>query len=992
MRRLFFALAFVCHLALYAQVDNYALRFSSDQGVANLGTLTTIKTGQNYTLQMWICPSRWNQGAALLRCGTFSIKLGRAHSLVINDGNEHFSVTTSALEKDTWAHLTLITDNSSTRLYINNTIAATHPARLELPCANYSLWLGGNYQGRIDEIRLWRTALSEDYGRYWQTTLNELNPSWGYLQAYWKLDQEQCPNIVDYRAKHHGTLSATGVSKEKVTDNDKFKYLINLAYGNIERFFDRTIDHQHYWLSNRISIIGATVNTDNGTASLYTPADNATLTAGAEILDSYSNRQGVLSLTTAEAMLRIPSYIIDGAGQYTFETWLYIEDWTEGAYIFRKENTAGTQGISLRLGNQESSTLILRYNGQDFQYANAAKFQRWFHLGFSVNAAASKPGSEFHFESNGTTRSIVAGTAASQQVTPTLPSLGVEATLGEGLVAKFDETMLFNANRNVSQMTQDSKSLPMPGEDKSMAVSEYYYMRTLYCYDNPGKPGFDSFSVQGFFNKMRSYTEGMRGVKFTLTVAANNFDNCLANATKRKSLAADIAAMGNEDEFDGVDLDFEWTYSSTGWNNIALLCQAIREKLKPGKILSVSPHKVSYLFPRDKMSCVDYFNFQCYGPGDRDLCSETGFQNACNLFVNHGYPKDKIILSYSTTTTSGYRGNTRDQNVAPAGYRYIYPEGSYDPSQNFIHNDAQDVDYWIAGFNQVVWRSQYAVDNQLGGIMYWDLGNDLPATHKHSMARGATYALASNVEKLVTSVTSAAPAPADDTAGPISTPDPEDQGKEILESQIITSLDEVRNDMAYNLVNANGLGTLCYNASSDFIWLGASSNSNFSQTIDINSPAAQWLLIKHDGLYYLYNLACGKFVEVTRFDVTSQASLLVDEAKPLEVTLVNGHFAFRTYTDQERGYLCASPQLSARPVCQWTLTDNGSQWNLHTAPNVVTTSYLSDALLKIDPSGVSRITDGQATGPLIDIQGRQVGSTTLPRGIYIRNGKKIISK
>lgn len=988
MRHLLLALFTALAVSLQAQVDNYALRFTSDDGVVNLGSISTLKSTNNYTLQMWICPSTWTQGAALMRCGTFSIKLGRNHAIVLNDGTNHFSVTSNALDVNKWTHLTIRVSATDTKVHINNVAAAAYPDRLAFPCETSSIWLGGNYKGRIDEVRVWRTVLPETYNAYWRTTLNSLNPSWNSLSAYWKMDQEQCPNLVDYRAKHHGTLSSTGVKKEKVTDNDKFKYLINLAYGNIERYFDRTIDARHYWLSNRISIIAATVNTDQGHANLYTSLDNATLINGATYLDAFAKRNGVLSLPTAEAALSIPAGIIDGAERYTFETWAYIETWAEGGFIFRKENAEGTQGISLRLGSADTKDLILRHNGTDYVYASAGKAGAWMHVGFSPSGSASSAKTIFQLEVNGSTKSVSTTSRTPSNLSAALPTLGVKATVGEGIVGKFDETMLFSNIRSTSQMSADRNSLPLPGEDKQMAVEEYYYMRALYAYDIESNPGFDSFSVQGFFNKMRSYTKGMRGVKFTVTVAANNFESCLANATKRASLAKDIANIGNDDAFDGVDIDFEWTYSATGWNNIALMCQAIRSQLKPGKILSVSPHKVAYAFPTDKMNCVDYFNFQCYGPGDRDLCSQNGFTNASNLFLKHGYPKDKIVLSYSTTTTSGYRGNTRDASVAPAGYRYIYPGDNYDPDQDFIHNDAKDVDYWIAGWNQVVWRSQYVVDNDLGGIMYWDLGNDLESTHKHSMARGATYALASNVEELVTSVTGAACSPADDTAAPINTPDPDDQGGDPKESETITSLDKVTNTMAYTLTNANGLGTLYYNGTDD-LWLGSSSNANFSQTVDTESLAAQWLLIKYAGEYYLYNLACGKFVEVTKFNVTSQASRFVETATPVEVTVTNGTFAFRTYTSEEKGYLCASPQLAAHPVCQWTLNDAGSQWTLRTAPGTPVAVYLNDALYKIDPTGIATPVSTQAED-IYDLSGRRVKSAH--PGLYITNGQKMLRR
>lgn len=984
LRIAFLLFALFLGLSSHAQVDNYCLRFSSDEGIVNLGRLTGLKSTQNYTLQMWICPSQWTPGASLLRCGRFSIKLGNSHSLLINDGDEHLFVNSNLLDTNLWTHLTLRVGTSETKAYINGSLVGTLPTHLVLPSDNYSLWLGGEYRGRIDEVRVWRNALPEQNAGYWRTTLNSTNPSWPNLVAYWKMDQEQCPNLVDYKSRYHGTLSPSGVAKEKVTDNVLFRYLINLAYGNIERYFDRAIDAQHYWLSNRISIIGAVA--ENSDVRLYLDRDDATPQAGAAYLDTYAKRSGVLSLPTAAAHLSVPGHTLKGMGNYTVETWVYVDEWQEGAYIFRYENADATQGISLRLGSVENLELILRYNGHDYSYSRVAKNGAWFHVGFSGNFTATKANAAFFFVVNGSSKT--ATTAPTEILQPSMPSLDGPITLGEGLVGKLDETILFSSTRSTSQMGEDSKELPLPGADRTMPVEQYYSMRALYHYDLPEEVGFDAFSVQGFFDKMRSYTEGMRGVKFTLTVASNDFDNYLGNATTRTKLAKKMAEWGNDDHFDGIDLDFEWVYTAAKWRNIGLLCQEIRSHLKEGKILSVSPHKVAYAFPTDLMKYVDYFNFQCYGPGDQGLCKPDGFTNAASLFVNHGYPKDKIILSYSTTTTSGYVNGSRDASLSPQGYRYLYPgEDKYDPSLNYLHNSNTNADYWMAGYDQVLWRNQWVVENDFGGMMYWDLGNDLPASSKHSLARATTYWLNSNVEKLVTSVTNPAPAPADDTTPPIATEDPEEI---IKESVTLTSLSEVENTMAYTITNAKGLGTIYSNPTEEKLWLGASSNANFGQAVDLGSLAAQWLLIRYKDNYYLYNLERQQFLIVAKFNVTSQPCTFSAEATPVEVTERGGLFSFRTYTDEERGYMCASPQLKnqGNPVCQWTIDDDGALWQLTTAPNVDTKASLQHALSLIDPEGVSTTMVRSTLRPTYDLSGRRITSPT--RGIYLQRGHKII--
>ena len=75
------------------------------------------------------------------------------------------------------------------------------------------LTLGGTYQGRIDEVRIWKDALTPEYDYLWNTTLNKWAPQWDDLVVYYKFDQYECAHIVDYKAilantanNHHGVM------------------------------------------------------------------------------------------------------------------------------------------------------------------------------------------------------------------------------------------------------------------------------------------------------------------------------------------------------------------------------------------------------------------------------------------------------------------------------------------------------------------------------------------------------------------------------------------------------------------------------------------------------------------------------------------------------------------------------------------------------------------------------------------------------------------
>ncbi len=745
--------AFVCVATGFvasAQVDNYALRFTSPEGVANLGTVSTFKDPTDFTLQFWMNAETWEPGAAIVRCGRFAIRQEEENGTVtLTDGVNSLTMTDTRLRSGKWAQLTIRSSaTEGTGVIINNKKTFTFTEALTLPADTKSIWLGGNFSGRIDEVRLWNGQLPKDYNAYWQNTLNDLIPSWKTLAAYWKMDQEQCVNIVDYKGDSNGTLSASGVAKEKVTDNKSFRYLVNLGYGNVERFFDRQVDKRHYSLSNRIALIGAEVNPTNVSLDMRLVRYDAKVGNVAVVVDG-KRHQGVLEFDGTQS-ISLPGGVLSQAPEnYAFEAWLKIEEWVGGATIFSKG-----KAFTIKLGETEGTVDV---NGQEIKNLTLP-VGSWFHLGVATTSGG------YIVKAKSTQRTLETST--------TLATSNAAPKIGTDFKGRMDEIMIWKGERTAEQMISDSSNPPLADYKTVVSGPLYRVMEACYLFDDPDEPGFDSFSVQRIFRTIRSYTEGMRGVKFLFTVSFNPYKaEALDTPEKRTKLAKELAAIGNDSDYDGVDLDFEWPTGGE-WDNIGMLCEELSGLLDAGKELSQTPHAFYYSFPKTKMKFVDRFYFQIYGPGQPTLFTLPTYKDDAQAFINYGYPKDKIVMSYATTTSGGWTAETGGSRVEwgspgyyPAGYRGIWSE-SVKPSANVIYSAANSCYYHLTGFDQVVARCQYVVDNNLGGIMYWDLGNDLNADNKASLARAASYVINSNVEALVTEVDSAAPAPEDDPNGP----------------------------------------------------------------------------------------------------------------------------------------------------------------------------------------------------------------------------------
>ena len=209
----------------------------------------------------------------------------------------------------------------------------------------------------------------------------------------------------------------------------------------------------------------------------------------------------------------------------------------------------------------------------------------------------------------------------------------------------------------------------------------------------------------------------------------------------------------------------------------------------------------------------------------------------------------------------------------------------------------------------------------------------------------------------------------------------------------VASLDEFSNTIAYTIKNANGLGTIYYDeAHSGMMWLGASSNYNFSQDVDLTSKNANWLVILFNEQYYLYNAGAGQFVKVNAFAGSVNTSL---QDEPIAITiqaLGDDKFAFST-SGGTKDWMCASPQISGKPVCQWTVDDGGCAWRLTPNAELDVTAESAAAIEKIaKKTGIRSITSATpAASQVFTLDGRKVAGK-LQRGLYIVNGQKVYVK
>ena len=750
-----------------AQVENYCLRLS-EGGSVDCGPMPELDGLKAFTIQFWFCADKWTEGATLLSRGDeLSVKLGAENTLVFNIRGKEGSVKRNNFTTGTWLPVMILSQNSRVQVYVDQTLVKNITASDALPQISSRFVFGGDtYCGRIDEVRVWDAELASDYEYFTHTTLNKWVPQLNDLVAYFKFDQPWCANVVDYKplflptqkTNHHGIFSATGAKREKVTDNNAgLPYLLMGGYTNNTRFFDNGIEKDKYLLSNDLIILGLQSYSDGHVRPL-TANDHATV-RNAEYLSYYKNkkRSGVISLLGQGSYISAPTSAFTPSTGYTLETWICLDEWTEGAFIFKKENSSATKGFSARLGDETNREIIVRIDGREYFFKNTLAVGSWGHLSITPGTGTSN---RYTLFLNVGTRTCSADATRSNESTDPIPTGmdGLRLYIGQNIKGKLDETIIWNKTMSPENIENHRNGkVPLPGPGNAVTQQQMWDAHVYYRYDDPNDLGFDIYSQDGWAKIMTDCYEGYTGFQVRISVQGHDgWQSTIANADKRKIFAQDLAELSKP--YAGVELDLEWMDGTQ--TNLGLLADEILAVLPKGKTLMISHHQYgAYQFPKAKIEKVHGFTFQQYGP-QSTWYGYQSYVNGYNAFINYGYPKEKIYLSFGTTTSNGYTAGGQYAR-APIGYSWGLIKSDYvPPTDGSVERGEWNGNYfYFCGPVQVYNRAKFAREKQVLGLFYWDICNDLSPTSPHCLARNANYALNANVDPRVDEVTIDHPTP-----------------------------------------------------------------------------------------------------------------------------------------------------------------------------------------------------------------------------------------
>ena len=231
---------------------------------------------------------------------------------------------------------------------------------------------------------------------------------------------------------------------------------------------------------------------------------------------------------------------------------------------------------------------------------------------------------------------------------------------------------------------------------------------------------------EGLIKSVRVEVKGT-GAKLRLGVASGEWKAMVADETARTIFAGNIKKLLLQNKLDGVDLDFEWAENKKEYDDYSLAILKMREVLGDKYIFSVSLHPVCFKISKEAIAVLDFISYQCYGPSPvrfpvAKYCSDI------QMALAYGIPKEKLVAGVP------FYGVTKDGSKKTEAYFSFVQDGLIiSPSQNEVTYKG-DI-YVFDGQDNIRTKTRYAKEQQLKGMMSWDLATDMPLTDSKSLLK-----------------------------------------------------------------------------------------------------------------------------------------------------------------------------------------------------------------------------------------------------------------
>lgn len=469
---------------------------------------------------------------------------------------------------------------------------------------------------------------------------------------------------------------------------------------------------------NDLIILGINPYAD-GSLYFEIPNNKATFTHETHLSD-YNGRSGVISfsgngeMNGGNDLLHTPAVWGDNdsgkCAQFTFGTWIYMEKWAEGACLFQKDNSQNK--ISFTTGLNQGDFIFtvnhirIKLSAPDFLT------NKWTHLALTYSATANNKGT--HLYINGKKAA-----SDTQQLTDKLPYIRSQIKLGNKLDAKLDETF-FNALALSENEIAKIK-------DNGIEFTSWNMSKTLayWKYDNATSYGTDSHNWVDLLQQVRTSIT-RPDIKIRAGITSGDWKTMCSKEEYRNAFASNIKKLIHEYQFDGVDLDFEWPLTQEECNNYSQTILKLREVIGNSATLTVSLHPLYFKISQEAIKAVDHISLQCYGPSPQRFPYDVYVKDA-EAALNYGITKEKLILGLP------FYGAEENKQGTASYWDFVQSNLINTPdTDEVIYNNKK---YIFNGQNTIRKKTQYVMENDIAGVMTWDLATDLPLSDPKALLK-----------------------------------------------------------------------------------------------------------------------------------------------------------------------------------------------------------------------------------------------------------------
>jgi hypothetical protein len=211
-------------------------------------------------------------------------------------------------------------------------------------------------------------------------------------------------------------------------------------------------------------------------------------------------------------------------------------------------------------------------------------------------------------------------------------------------------------------------------------------------------------------------------------IQSDYFDEAVANPVTRANLVANTLQFCRTYGVDGVDLDWESYHGAINDVHYGLLVHELREAFRGTDLQLVATIGPSHTSLAGEFAETDFVQLMTYGNtlGGGTQVSLATLGGWVDSWLAAGLPESQVVIGLPDF------GRT-SANSSSIKYRDAIQLYAPPASQDWVvHNGAT---YYFNGVDTIRSKALYARSHRLRGVMFWELGQDLPVGHPRNLLR-----------------------------------------------------------------------------------------------------------------------------------------------------------------------------------------------------------------------------------------------------------------